>query len=222
MANWQTSRYSADAMGTLRPHTRKEAKATPEQPATTYPQFKREILSEIARCLGMPYNVAACDSSTHNYASGRLDDQLYRRSIGIEQDHLEQIVLDPLLAAFLAEARLVPGLLPPGPWFDEAGGHQWFWEGLEDSDPRWTAAEADLVKTGLLTEARYYGRRGYDWEAEISQRKREKDAREASGLPQPWDRPEAAPATPAKTDDADDKPPDRTAAHFAPTGRGGR
>ena len=33
-----------------------------EQPATTYAEFKREILNEIARCLNMPYNVAAGNS----------------------------------------------------------------------------------------------------------------------------------------------------------------
>ncbi len=34
-----------------------------EQPATTYAEFKREILNEIARCLNMPFNVAAGNSS---------------------------------------------------------------------------------------------------------------------------------------------------------------
>jgi len=44
-----------------------------EQPATTYAEFKKEILNEIARCLNMPFNVAAGNSSGYNYASGRLD-----------------------------------------------------------------------------------------------------------------------------------------------------
>ncbi len=30
-----------------------------EQPATTYAEFKKEILNEIARCLNMPFNVAS-------------------------------------------------------------------------------------------------------------------------------------------------------------------
>jgi hypothetical protein len=32
------------------------------------PEFKKEILNEIARCLNMPFNVAAGNSSGYNYA----------------------------------------------------------------------------------------------------------------------------------------------------------
>lgn len=34
-----------------------------EQPATTYAEFKREVLNESARCLNMPFNIAAGNSS---------------------------------------------------------------------------------------------------------------------------------------------------------------
>ncbi|MCC6910170.1 MAG: phage portal protein, partial [Phycisphaerales bacterium] len=64
-----------------------------EQPATTYAEFKREILNEIARCLNMPFNVAAGNSSGYNYASGRLDHQTYYKSIRVEQNHLQTAVL---------------------------------------------------------------------------------------------------------------------------------
>ncbi|MFO0180220.1 MAG: phage portal protein, partial [Planctomycetota bacterium] len=49
----------------------------PEQPCSTYAEFKRELINEIARCLNMPFNVAACNSASYNYASGRLDHQVY-------------------------------------------------------------------------------------------------------------------------------------------------
>jgi len=75
-----------------------------EQPATTYAEFKREILNEIARCLNMPFNVAACNSSGYNYSSGRLDHQTYHKSVRVEQDHLEDVVLDRILYMWLAEA----------------------------------------------------------------------------------------------------------------------
>ena len=42
-----------------------------EQPATTYGEFKREILNEISRCLNMPFNIAAGNSSGYNYADSR-------------------------------------------------------------------------------------------------------------------------------------------------------
>lgn len=37
-----------------------------EQPVTTYDMFKREILNEIARCMNMPFNVAAGNSTGRN------------------------------------------------------------------------------------------------------------------------------------------------------------
>jgi capsid protein len=69
-----------------------------EQPGNTYGEFKHEILNEIARCLNMPFNVAAANSSGYNYASGRLDHQTYFKSIRVEQSHIESVVLDRLLA----------------------------------------------------------------------------------------------------------------------------
>jgi len=75
-----------------------------EQPATTYAEFKKEILNEIARCLNMPFNVAAGNSSGYNYASGRLDHQTYFKAIRVKQVHLEAVVLDRILAAWLDEA----------------------------------------------------------------------------------------------------------------------
>ena len=48
----------------------KMSQVEPMRPATTYAEFKKEILNEIGRCLNMPYNVAAGNSSGYNYASG--------------------------------------------------------------------------------------------------------------------------------------------------------
>ncbi len=100
-----------------------------EQPATTYDMFKREILNEIARCLNIPYNIAACNSSGYNYASGRLDHQTYYKSIRVEQAHLAQMVLDRIFIAWCDEAMLTTDLavlrtvrsIP----------HQWFFDGTE-------------------------------------------------------------------------------------------
>ena len=76
-----------------------------EQPATTYPDFKNEIINETARRLNIPFNVAACNSSDYNYASGRLDHQTYFKSIRVERSELEAVALDRILYAWLAEAR---------------------------------------------------------------------------------------------------------------------
>lgn len=84
-----------------------------EQPSGTYGEFKRELLNEISRCLNMPYNIAAANSSGYNYASGRLDHRTYFKSIRVDQSRLESVVLDPLLAAWFDEAVLTPGCCPP-------------------------------------------------------------------------------------------------------------
>ena len=57
----------------------KMSQVDPKQPVTTYGEFKHEILNEISRCLNIPYNIAAGNSSGYNYASGRLDHQTYYR-----------------------------------------------------------------------------------------------------------------------------------------------
>jgi len=140
-----------------------------EQPATTYDMFKREILNEIARCLNMPYNIAACNSSGYNYASGRLDHQTYFRSIGVEQSHIETVILDRILAAWLAEAVKVFGFGDV-----EDAGHQWFWNGHEHVDPAKEAnAQATRLANHSTTLAHEYARQGKDWETELRQRAKE-------------------------------------------------
>ena len=90
----------------------KMAQMQSEQPSTTYAEFKKEILNEIARCLNMPFNVAAGNSSGYNYASGRLDHQTYFKSIRVEQSQLARVVLDRILHAWLREAILSRAICP--------------------------------------------------------------------------------------------------------------
>jgi capsid protein len=144
------------------------------QPATTYAEFKREILNEIARCLSMPYNIAACNSSGYNYASGRLDHQTYYKAIRVEQAHLEVSVLDRVLSAWLDEAVLIPGLLPTGLGPIAEWPHQWFWDGHEHVDPAKEAnAQATRLASHTTTLANEYAKQGRDWESELRQRARE-------------------------------------------------
>lgn len=145
-----------------------------EQPAGTYGEFKREILNEIARCLNMPYNVAAGNSSGYNYASGRLDHQTYFKSIRVEQSHIERVVLDRILAAWFDEAVLIPGLLPSGLGPIVEWPHQWFWDGHEHVDPQKEAtAQATRLGSHTTTLADEYARRGLDWETQLRQRAKE-------------------------------------------------
>lgn len=157
-----------------------------EQPTTTYGEFKREILKEISRCLNMPYNVAAGDSSNHNYASGRLDHQTYFKSIRVEQRQLETTVLDRILAAWLDEALLIPGFLPEGLGPIARWPHQWFWDGHEHVDPAKEArAQAIRLASHTTTLADEYARRGQDWETQLKQRAKETEQLRQYGLLEP-------------------------------------
>jgi lambda family phage portal protein len=154
-----------------------------EQPATTYAEFKKEILNEIARCLNMPFNVAAGNSSGYNYASGRLDHQTYFKAIRVDQSHIECVVLDRVLAAWLDEAALIPGLLPAGlgPFADWP--HQWFWDGQEHVDPAKEAtAQATRLSNLTTTLAHEYARQGRDWEEALRQRAKELALMQELGL----------------------------------------
>jgi lambda family phage portal protein len=153
----------------------KMAQMHAEQPATGYGEFKKEILNEIARCLNMPYNVAAGNSSGYNYASGRLDHQTYFKSIRVEQAHIGSVVLDRILAAWLDEAVLVEGLLPASlRTLDADFSHQWFWDGHEHVDPAKEAnAQATRLASHTTTLANEYAKQGRDWEAELRQRAKE-------------------------------------------------
>jgi capsid protein len=177
----------------------KMSQMTAEQPATTYSEFKREILNEIARCLSVPRNVACGDSSGYNYASGRLDHQTYFKSIRVEQSHLGLIVLDRILAAWLDEAVLIEDYLPQSMrGLDPDLSHQWFWDGHEHVDPLKEAnAQATRLTNHTTTLANEYARQGRDWEAELRQRAKEKQLMDELGLTAA----DAQPATPQEKQD---------------------
>ncbi|MBP7747012.1 MAG: phage portal protein [Phycisphaerae bacterium] len=146
-----------------------------EQPATTYDMFKREILNEIARCLNMPFNIAAGNSSGYNYASGRLDHQAFFKAIRIDQVYLSDMVLDRVLTAWLNEAVLIEGYLPQSLRTRDAEfPHQWFWDGFEHVDPaKEASAQATRLASSTTTLAAEYAKQGLDWESELRQRGRE-------------------------------------------------
>jgi len=157
----------------------KMSQLDPKQPATTYAEFKHEILNEIARCLNMPYNIAAGNSSGYNYASGRLDHQTYYKAVRVDQAFTENVALDRILAAWLREYSLAKSLEI------ESGeqSHTWFWDGMEHVDP---AKEASAQETKLNNRttslAAEYARQGKDWETEIRQIAKEKKLMKELGV----------------------------------------
>lgn len=146
-----------------------------EQPTTMYRDFKREVLNEIVRCLNMPFNIAAGNSSDYNYASGRLDHQMFHRFIRVDQARMTELVLDRIFRSWLDEAALIEGFLPQSARLIKTDlSHQWIWDGFEHVDP---AKEATAQSTRLIanttTLAAEFARSGLDWQTELRQRARE-------------------------------------------------
>lgn len=164
-------------MATTLPDGWKLGQIKPEQPVTNYPQFKREILGEIGRALQMPVNIVTGDSSQHNYASGRLDHQVYHKQITIEQRLCEEVVLTPLFRLWSKEYELATGtkIADVSPIF--------YWDGFEHVDPV-KEANAQRTRLGSLTStlAAEYARSGKDWEVELRQIARERELMRQLGI----------------------------------------
>ncbi len=175
-----------------------------EQPTTVYGDFKHEVINEIARCLNMPFNIAAGNSSGYNYASGRLDHQAFFKAIRVDQNFLGDMVLDRLLKAWLDEAVLIEGYLPQ--WLRQLGvdlPHQWFWDGFEHVDPQKEAgAQATRLQSNTTTLAAEYAKAGLDWESELRQRARELALMRELGLTAQTP---TSPAAPTETDSQEDE-----------------
>lgn len=147
----------------------KMAQLDPKQPCSTYSEFKAEILNEIARCLNMPYNIAAGNSSGYNYASGRLDHQTYFKSLRVERSAIETKILTPVFEAWLKEYALIHGIKTNNIKYS------WFWDGFEHVDPGKEANATDIkLKNGTTTYAAEYAKQGRDWEAEFEQAAKER------------------------------------------------
>jgi lambda family phage portal protein len=162
----------------------------PEQPTNTYPDFKRELLNEIGRPLQAPFNVVSGNSSGYNYSSGRLDHQLYHRSLRGKRRRLEQEVLDRCLVAWFNEASMVPGLLPEGLPPLAAWTWSWQWDGFGSIDPVKEAnANETRLASGQTTLAEIAAAEGKDWEERMEQRARERRKAESLGYPDLADAP---------------------------------
>jgi lambda family phage portal protein len=141
-----------------------------EQPTSTYREFKKEVLNEIARCLQCPGNVARLSSEDYNYSSARLDGQTVEAHRRVMRDDLERVMLDRVLAAWVNEATLA-GVLPEGiPPFSE-WDWSWQWDGKEHVDPLKEAnATEKRLRTHTTTLASEYAKQGKQWDVELRQR----------------------------------------------------
>lgn len=160
----------------------KMSQVDPKQPVTTYGEFKREILNEIARCLSMPFNVAAGNSSGYNYASGRLDHQTYYKAIKVDQSFMEAEVLDRVLGMWMREWAL-----STASDIDLCDcRHVWFWDGQEHVDPsKEAAAQQKRLESHTTNLAIEYAKQGRDWAVELRQIAKERELMKQLGIDDP-------------------------------------
>jgi len=161
-------------MATVLPEGYKLGQVRPEQPPSTYKDFKSEILAEIGRCLNMPYAIAAGDSSRHNYASGRLDYQVYDRSNEVEQKHCEVAVVNKVFKSWLIEYLSEKSGISPSSVDTSLYRKKWLWRQRGHVDPFREAKALEIKLDACATTlAEEYAKEGKDWEVEVKQRMKE-------------------------------------------------
>jgi capsid protein len=134
-----------------------------EHPNAEYAEFHRLNISEMARGISMPYNAAACDSSTYSFASGKLDTLLFRNQIDADRKDCNDLILDRLFAAWFSEWTIstMNRDLPPT--------HQWDWPAHPVIDEVAHANAIDTqLKNGTLSLRQVYSDQGKDFEDELA------------------------------------------------------
>lgn len=141
-----------------------------EFPTATHESFSKSLINEQARPKSMPYNKAACDSSSYNYASGRLDHQTYFGAQDTERADADEQVLDKAFDAWLPEAVAAFGWFGGNASVIREGGlsHTWDWPKHQVADVKAEAdANATKLTTGQVGLHRLYSDSGFDLEDEI-------------------------------------------------------
>jgi capsid protein len=134
-----------------------------EQPTSTIEMFDKVIICEIARCVNMPYGLAAISHAGYNFSSAKADHQPFYKGIGLEQDHLEDVAVDRIFSAFWREASIVFDYPTDG---RRIPPHQWYWDGQDYLDPREASANDISLKNGSRTHVGIAAKQGKDIEAE--------------------------------------------------------
>lgn len=167
---------------TLSPNTKVQS-IRADQPTTNTVEYSKSLKGDAGRGLNQPYNIAAADSSGHNYASGRMDTQGYTRSIEIEQALLESEVLTPFYLKFIEEYRKTPEGMRLRIPDDAVVTHEWFWQSRPHVDPGKEAkAQEQRLLNGTTTRRIECAKDGRDWIELANQAAEEKKKYEELGL----------------------------------------
>ena len=144
----------------------------PKQPSSTHAEAVKCYLTEIARCVCSTYGCVSGDYSGYNYASGRLDNQIYRKGISVDRSKWEAEALNALFREWLREYSLLNPEL--GLDADEDGSHCWFWDGFGHADPlKESTAQQMRLANNTTTLAAECAQDGRDYLAVLRQRAKE-------------------------------------------------
>lgn len=172
----------------------------PEQPTTTYEMFVTSLLREAARPLSMPTNVAMCDSSKYNYASGRLDHQTYDRQIANDRRTLERRMINRVFRAW--RDVYVLSVLRAPELVGMPASVQWYWQPRKHVDPaKEASAIVTLLEAGLTSREAYWQEMGLD--PDVMRAEVERDAEEGYG---PAAKPSPSSESTTPPDESDDEP----------------
>lgn len=134
-----------------------------EHPNSTMEMFTNLVLREIGRCLLIPRAVVTGDSSGYNFSSGKLDDRSFWRSIHVERRQCQRVVLNRIFRAWLADARVTPGVLPAGVPDPSTWNWTWMWDAADSIDPvKDSTAQLNRLKAGLTSPSLEAARAGED------------------------------------------------------------
>jgi capsid protein len=115
--------------------------------------------------------VAIGNSSQYNYASGRLDYQMYGKTIDVDRSDIELTILDPILMQWMDMAILAGSPMPLSIRSIPSFPHKWFWDGREHVDPaKESSAQETRLRSNTTTLAEEYAKQGKDWRQELDQR----------------------------------------------------
>ncbi len=149
-------------MATTLPQGWKLGQVHAEQPTDTYAGFVKSKVGEIARCLNVPYYIAALDTDS-NMSSAYVVGQKYERTVSVDRSEIERL-LNRLVDVWLTEWILInrPANVPDRInrfWqWDEIGNH---------ADPAKVAnARSIELIAGTTNIPREYARKGLDWQDE--------------------------------------------------------
>lgn len=141
-----------------------------EHPNAQYEAFHKTLINEQARPKSMPFNKAACDSSSYNYASGRLDHQTYYAALDVEREDGNDLVLDPLFSVWFDLAVVRFGWLGGNPEAIGPGAklHLWDWPKHRVADVEAEAnANQTKLKSGQAFPHSLFSDAGLDFEDEL-------------------------------------------------------